>query len=474
MAAPAHFGCTVLNTLGTKITVIYVAIVTLTLAAVFLLGRHLLATHLLNNVDRDLAARWADLKDRLTPDTDADDVQSILAAVNMSQSYSVQVEDLWSDPAYRAARSSGTPVTEDTGLAFSTETDASARVRRVTGVHQSLRVSVATPLLPVDEAIEAFTRVGLAITGATLALSVVVGHLLSRFALLPVRVIQETAARISSDNLSERIPHPTTNDEIGKLARLLNATFDRLESAFEQIKRFSSEASHEIKTPLAIVRLNVERMLLNEPLTESGRTAALDAIEQIDWLTRLVERLLFLSRAEAGEVALDRKLHRTDRFLLAFSHDAAALCEAHGLEFRVEPSEPFRAAFDEARIRQVLLNLLDNAIRASPKGSIIRVRSQIRARHWHVAMIDSGAGLPPAACERILERFVRLAPSSAERADKHAGLGLAICKSIVELHGGTITACPGAHSVGLEVSFSIPLRHESPAHKADLCDSNGD
>ena len=331
-------------------------------------------------------------------------------------------------------------------------------MRVMEGNSGSLQIRISTPLSPLQSALKAFTRAGLAMIAAALAVSVVAGRLLSQAALRPLRLIQKTAARIGSGNLGERIPISGATDEISSLALLLNQTFDRLEASFEQINRFSEEASHEIKTPLSLIRLNVERLAGREDMAAPWREALHDAIEEIHRLDKLVERLLFLSRAQAGEVSLLAVEQDPQPFIAHFSQDAMVLAEAAGVTYEEVANESGWVFFDAGHLRQVLFNLLTNALRATSPPGMVTVRSEIRDGYWRVTMEDDGVGLPPDKCEAIFERFVRIDPHLQPSPARGAGLGLAICRSIIELHHGRIHAEPGTDSRGLRVVFALPVR----------------
>jgi len=334
------------------------------------------------------------------------------------------------------------------------------------GTAGAFRIRVAAPLAPVVEAVRLYTRIGLGLAGIALAASVAAGYALSRAALRPVRAMQRAAARISSDNLSERIPVGRVDDEISRLARLLNRTFERLESSFVQIRRFSEDASHEMKTPLSLIRLNVERLLGQEALAPAAREALHDTVEEIHRLDRLIERLLFLSRAQAGEVVLAADEQDPREFIASFSHDAGILAEARGAAYVEAANEGGRVRFDSGHVRQVLFNLLANALQAvstrprSDERGYVWLSSQFHDGWWRVTMEDDGVGLAPEQCEAIFGRFVRLPRTSSAATPSGAGLGLAICRSIAELHRGRIYAEPRTEGAGLRLILELPAAAE--------------
>jgi two-component system heavy metal sensor histidine kinase CusS len=315
---------------------------------------------------------------------------------------------------------------------------------------------MATPLRPVLAVMDGYVEVSAALIAVMLAVSAALGLGLSRLALRPLRLIQATANRIRSDHMSERIAVADVCDEISNLARLLNQMFDRLESSFNQTRRFTADASHELKTPLSLMRLQTEQLMSEGGVTPSQEETFRGLLDEMDRLDKIVEDLLFLSRAEAGVLALDLQPQEPARFLQTFEQDARVLAEHLGLEcvFTHEGHGP--VAFDGKWIRQVLLNLVKNSFGFSSPGSRITVSSTVVREMWRVSVEDDGPGVPEDQLEHIFERFVRIGvPAHAN--DQGCGLGLAIGRSIVELHGGRIFAAAGAAGRGLRVTFEIPV-----------------
>jgi two-component system heavy metal sensor histidine kinase CusS len=290
--------------------------------------------------------------------------------------------------------------------------------------------------------------------GTALVLSVVVGYGLSRLILHPVRVIQTTANRIRSDNLSQRIPVGNVKDEVSQLAAFLNQMFDRLEMSFAEIRRFAAEASHELKTPMSLVALHAERLLVSEGLTPQQRDSVAVILEELGRVNRIIDELLFLSRADAGAVLVELRAQSPVALLSAFAQDASALSEHDGKVFAWSHRGNGEVNVDGPRLRQVLLNLLTNALRVSPRGGVIHLDSTLAAGVWRVSLVDEGPGLTPEECERIFERFVRL-PSPMQD-QRGSGLGLAISRSIVSMHKGRIWATSRDVGRGLRVVIEIP------------------
>jgi two-component system heavy metal sensor histidine kinase CusS len=283
--------------------------------------------------------------------------------------------------------------------------------------------------------------------------SVALGFVLSQLVLRPLRAIRDTANRIRSDNLRERIP-VHAQDELSQLAHLLNQMFDRLETAFDQIRRFTADASHELKTPLSLVRLHAERLLVNSNLDAAQKESVHVQLEEIARVTQIIDELLFLSRADAQAIAIDAKVQGPAGFLHSFAQDASALAEYHGRKFSFSHEGDGQVAFEEKRMRQVLLNLLANALNVSPAHGAITLRSTLQDGTWRISVEDEGPGLSPEQRGQLFERFVRFGTPNAS--DKGSGLGLAICRSIVQLHKGRIFALGGSEGRGLRMVIEIP------------------
>ena len=224
---------------------------------------------------------------------------------------------------------------------------------------------------------EGYRRIFLGLWVMTLLLSIAIGYALSELMLRPVRVIQATANRIRSDNLNERIPVANVRDEMSQLARFLNQMFDRLETSFSEIRRFAAEASHELKTPLSLMRLHAERLLVDDSARPVARESVLVQLEEIGRVNHIIDELLFLSRADAGAVLVELTQHRPQSFLSIFAQDATVLAEHGGKRFTWSHHGEGSVGIDGKRIRQVLLNLLTNALNVSPPGALVHLDSTL-------------------------------------------------------------------------------------------------
>ena len=211
------------------------------------------------------------------------------------------------------------------------------------------------------------------------------------------------------------------------------------------------------------MRLHAEKMLIDGNLTPTNKEAVQVQLEELARLNKIIDELLFLSRADARAIKIDLKVQDPESFLRGFAQDATALTEFKGRQFTYVHQGHGCAPFNEKWMRQVLLNLVTNALNASPPDGRITLSSLMENDLWRVSVEDEGPGLTPDQRSRIFERFVRFGPPSVD--DRGSGLGLAICRSIVALHSGRIFATDGQNSRGLQVVIEIPAERPQTADK---------
>ncbi len=283
------------------------------------------------------------------------------------------------------------------------------------------------------------------------------GWWLAGRALAPVARITREADTIGIERLEERIEVPPALDEIQRLAVTLNAMLDRLERGVEDKRRFAADASHELRTPLAVMRAELDVSLRDADLSPSAREALESAQEEVERMRSIVENLLMLARADDGSLELLRTSIDLAEVTADVARNAATLARPKGITIVTEgPSITVRG--DRARIEQVVMNLVSNAVRFSPVGGLVELTTWARDGGAGCTVTDKGLGVPPELAGRVFERFVRGDASRAN--DGGSGLGLAICREIVAAHDGRIwvDARPGAGG-----SFSMWLPLEDPA-----------
>jgi two-component system heavy metal sensor histidine kinase CusS len=449
-----------MKSLGARLTLWYALSATATLAVLLALSYQLLENRLIHGLDELNFSEFQQIRAHLGPDYRNLSPEVVNARVRETSDSSnvlfyIVVDHPGKGIFFSSRNLKNRAIPDVRGKRdYSTSVPGVGELRVSEFVMTPFDVTIGTSMRQVRESMRSFRAVCAALLLAMLLISAAIGLGLSRMMLQPLRLIRETANRIRSDNLSERIPVGPARDEISELAALLNQMFDRLESAFDQIRRFADEASHELKTPLSLVRLHAEKMLGDEDLPPSAVEAVVVQLEELARLNRIIDELLFLSRAEAGAIPFELKEADARAFLDTFAQDAQALAAHHGLRFAHVHSGENYAVFEAKWMRQVLLNLLANAIRFSPSAGSVTVRSSVRDGVWRVSLADEGPGVPPESLARIFERFVRLNRRGEEGTG--SGLGLAICRSILAMHGGRIWAEAGDHGRGLRVVFETP------------------
>lgn len=265
------------------------------------------------------------------------------------------------------------------------------------------------------------------------------GYSLARRALAPIERMADRARTITAQRLSDRLPVHNPNDELGRLASVFNELLGRLESSFEQMRRFTADVSHELRTPLTAMRSVGEVGLRERRDGEAYRGIIGSMLEEVGRLSTLVDRLLALSRAEIGQVKLSRDV--VD--LRSLAEDAVAqlgvLAEEKRQTIAVEPGgSPFGLG-DRVVLRQSLMNLIDNAIKYSPAGGQIRLRVWESPLSAVLDVIDDGPGIAPDVRARIFDRFYRAGSSRTSELVAGAGLGLSIAKWTVEANGGQLS-----------------------------------
>jgi heavy metal sensor kinase len=261
------------------------------------------------------------------------------------------------------------------------------------------------------------------------------GYALARRALAPIERMTAHARTITAERLNDRLPVDNPEDEMGRLAEVFNETLARLEESFEQMRRFTADVSHQLRTPLTALRSVGEVGLRNRRDEASYRAIIGSMLEEADRLATLVDRLLTLSRAETRQAVA---LGPVDLVELAeqVAADLGVLAEEKRQKLTVDgPPHPVGARADRLGVRQALMNLVDNAIKFTPSGGAVRIRVAEDTTHAVIEVIDSGPGVPVTERDRIFDRFYRV--DSVEAGG--TGLGLSIAKGAVEAGGGHLS-----------------------------------
>ncbi len=298
---------------------------------------------------------------------------------------------------------------------------------------------------PIETAVVQLLTAAALIFPVMIAIAAVAGYRMSRRTLAPVQQITAQAERITSSNLHERIPVSNTGDELDHLAEVFNQTMARLEQSFQQLRQFTADASHELRTPLAAIRSVGEVGLERNGTREEYRELVGSMLEEVNRLTRLVDDLLMIARADSGVIQL--KYSTID--LSALTRDTVTLLEPladekdQTLAFFSAGVVPIRV--DPAILRQAIINVLHNAIKYSPSASAISI---VVGQDATLTIEDAGAGIPAEHAARIFDRFYRIDQGRSRDAGGF-GLGLSIAKWAVNANGGTINASGSAFRISV-------------------------
>jgi len=278
----------------------------------------------------------------------------------------------------------------------------------------------------------------LTITPFVLLLGAFGSYWLARRAFRPIHRLTRTARNIKAGDLHRRVPVPQTKDEVQALALTINEMIGRLDQSFTQQRRFVADASHELRTPVTVIR-SITEIALTQPLNLEEHLAVLqDLHAEAERLSQLINELLALARADEGQTQLDRELVRLD--LLAY--DVAACIESlaieRGISLQIEKMEPATVEGDTARLILAMMGLVDNALTYTNAGGTVTLKVEVTGTSACFSVRDTGIGIAQADLAHIFERFYRADPARSRSAGG-SGLGLAIVDWVVRVHGGSIS-----------------------------------
>ena len=274
-----------------------------------------------------------------------------------------------------------------------------------------------------------------------IAIAGIGGYGLARRALAPIERMAERARSINAERLNDRLPVDNPHDELGRLAIVFNDTLTRLESSFDQMRRFTADASHELRTPLTAIRSVGEVGLRGRRDETAYRGIIGSMLDEVDRLALLVDRLLMLSRADTDKPNLSIDIVDISQLADEVVEQLSVLAEEKDQSLTVHCDPVPRWIGDRTVLRQALLNLVDNAIKYTPAGGAINVRVKQTGTGLNIDVVDSGPGIPEELQSRIFDRFYRV-DKARSRENGGTGLGLAISKWAVEVNGGHLTLEP--------------------------------
>jgi heavy metal sensor kinase len=290
-------------------------------------------------------------------------------------------------------------------------------------------------------------------------LSIGGGWWLMKKSLAPVAGLTQAAEKISAFNLNERLPRTGNGDELDRLTEVFNGMLTRLDDSFNRTREFTLHASHELKTPLTVLCGETETALRDESLSAAERERAASLLDELRRLARIVDGLTLLAKADAGQVALKLEPVRFDELVRDNFADAQILAEPHGVQVELATCEEIIVRGDRHRLRQLLLNLADNAVKYNQAEGRVTMSLRRTSDVAEFTIANSGPGIPPEVLPRVFDRFFRGDPAHSPAVDG-CGLGLSIAQWIVSAHGGTIRI----ESVPLKITTAIvrlPLAQEN-------------
>jgi two-component system OmpR family sensor kinase len=473
----------VIESLRMRLTLWYSGALALVLlcfsAAIYLMVSH----KLYNRFDAQMGQTLEEVANFLGHEkTEGEDAAEAIRSLIADFSFPKQTIALYDQAGRRLARKPESPHL-DAPLDFKNAALGQVHLRTLseqeTGVEDGVRIAsrsydweegcpivivLAQPLTSISDELELLGGVLSIAIPLTLLLAGWGGWGLARKSLSPIKRMSEAARSISANNLNERLPISNPHDELGRLAESFNDLLVRLNASFDQQRQFMADASHELRTPLSVLRTTTEVTLEKPRREEREYRESLSLIDaQTKRLARIVEDMFTIARADAGHRPLQPTNFYLDELIAETVRVAQVLAERKGIT--VDQNAGFEAPYrgDEGLLRQMLLNLLDNAIKHTPAGGKIKVDLARRDSMFEIKVSDTGVGVPAELQSRIFERFFRVDKSRSRTGELNgggAGLGLSIARWIAESHHGKLELIHSAHTGSVFVA-ALPMGNSS-------------
>jgi heavy metal sensor kinase len=319
-----------------------------------------------------------------------------------------------------------------------------------------LEIEMRLPLTDFYRTLSTLTWVMAAVLPLVLVIAILGGWWLANRAVKPLRAMATEARSIDSNDLTARLTVPFTGDELQDLAEAWNELLERIELSVRAVTRFTADAAHELRTPVAVIRTSAE-LALRHPRNAERYQQTLASIQQeTEQMTQLLEQLLLLARGDAGEWQFQFETVSVNDLLRKLRSTVASLAESKQIEVAFAiGSEPAILWADESAIRRLMMILVDNALKFTPPGGRVIIGTRTSQSSCVIEVADTGCGIPAADLPHVFERFYRVDP--ARTAGNGVGLGLAIARTIMEAHRGTIDALKSdEHGSIFQIIF--PLR----------------
>ena len=343
---------------------------------------------------------------------------------------------------------------------FTTNLDLSQyriAMQRIQVGTEMFEVHAAVPTEPFDQALDHFRLIEKECLPLLVLLASLLGYWLSGRSLAPVNRIIKTAELIGVQNLSRRLEVPRAKDELRRLTLTLNAMLDRIETSFKRITQFTADASHDLRTPVAVIRTSAELALRRERSEVEYRDTLNKILTTSVETSELLENLLSLARADAGALGIELHPLELGEHVRKVQERAVILSADKALDFRLDtPPTPVWVKADAIALDRLLLILVDNAIKYTPSGGHCEIALSQGKGNAQITVSDSGIGIAKEDVQHIFDRFYR-ADRARSRNRRGAGLGLAIARWITDIHGGNIAveSAPGAGSI---FTVSLPVQ----------------
>jgi heavy metal sensor kinase len=316
-------------------------------------------------------------------------------------------------------------------------------------------IETGASLAPVKRVLSTLLRTLCLITPLILFAAALGGHFLMGRPLRPLTALANHAERIGTHTLGERLPVIESGDEMERMSHSLNRMITRLEDALDHDRRFSADVSHELRTPLTILRGELEHLSQSPGLSEAQRDALGSALEEIVRMARIVENLLAIARVDSGTEAMDRQCVDLSAIAEWIADQMHLLAAEKHISLHCTTPGPVQIIADPARVKQVLVNLLDNAIKYTPEGGNIGIVVRVLQDKASLEVRDTGIGIPASSLPHVFKRFFR-SDEARSRESGGTGLGLSIVQAICNAHGGSVNI-ESTEGRGTTVRVGLPL-----------------
>jgi heavy metal sensor kinase len=343
-------------------------------------------------------------------------------------------------------------------IVYETVVNANSRTRMVTiPIIENKQVSfvqVGSSLTDFDETMKKLLIIMIISIPTSIGVTIIMGYFMARKTLKPVDQIRRAAVKISSSNLDERIDIKGRKDELGRLAETFNAMIARLKDSFQRINQFSIDVSHELKTPLTILKGETEVVLRKDRNNEEYKNLLQSNLEEIDRMARIIDDLLLLSKADRKDMKLNVENISLRDLVANVCMSMKIFADSKEITLVVDELADVRLIGDELKLRRMLWNIMENGIKYTPKGGVVNISSYTNNGFVCVNVTDNGMGISGEDIKYIFDRFYR-ADRSRKR-ESGSGLGLSISKWIAEAHKGTIEVTSQL-SKGSQFLIKLPI-----------------